>query len=228
MTALLAEGLDGNDISRFGYRSERWNFVEGEAMSGIIAKLNKEQNRYIISTVTSRVVWKTLVFYPGATLVRVTDLSWRPDGLTLFFFGLRGQYRRLDGSRRFIQYLNEKVPLKLNAGNVADYLRFYSFFVHSGGRPFLLAETTDDLGLFSAPLTDGQKNKITQSLKPVTLQGEDPEQGFIVTATVRYADSLFDCEFNVTPGGLVKMVRDKQIEADLPELSGELLAPAWG
>ena len=73
MTGLIAEGLDLSDVATYGYRSERWNFVEGEALVGIVAKLNKEQNRYVISTTNSRLVWRTLLFYPGATLVRVTD-----------------------------------------------------------------------------------------------------------------------------------------------------------
>jgi hypothetical protein len=228
MSTLIAEGLDPSDIATFGYRSERWNFVEGEAMTGIIAKLNKEQNRYVLSTGTARVVWKTLAFYPGATLVRVTDLAWRPAGLTLYFVGMRGNYKRLDGSRRFIQFLNEKVPLKLTTANVVDYLKFYSFFVHSHGRPFLLAEKPEDLGHFQSALSPEKLASLTDLLKPVTLASESPE-AYTLTATVRYADGLYACEFQVTPTGLVRMTKDEELPAGLPKLAAQPdLAPAWG
>lgn len=227
MSALIAEGLDPADIVTFGYRSERWNFVEGEAMTGIIAKLNKEQNRYVLSTGSARVVWKTLAFYPGATLVRVTDLAWRPFGLTLYFVGVRGNYKRLDGSRRFIQFLNEKIPLKLTSANVIDYLKFYSFFVHSHGRPFLLAEKPEDMGHFEPALSADKLTSLATLLKPVALVSETPE-AFTLSATVRYADGLFACEFTVTPTGVVRMTKDEEIQAGLPSLESQPnIAAAW-
>lgn len=227
MAGLMAEGLDFSDVATFGYRSERWNFVEGEALVGIVAKLNKEQNRYVISTTNSRLVWRTLLFYPGATLVRVTDLSWRPHGLTMYFIGLRGQYRRLDGARRFIHFLNEKIPLKLTAQNIIDYLRFYCFFVRWQGRPFLLIEQPEDLGHFTPALTDSQIAEIIPHLSPITVISEDPVEGYALSATLRYSDSLFACTFMVTPKGHVRMLTESELPVKLPVDTGADLAKAW-
>ncbi len=227
MTGLIAEGMDFADVATYGYRTDRWNFVEGEALAGIVAKLNKEQNRYVISSTNSRVVWRTLLFYPGATLVRVTDLSWRPHGLSLYFIGLRGQYRRLDGARRFIHFLNEKIPLKLTAQNVIDYLRFYCFFVRWQSRPFLLVEQIDDLGSFSPPLDPSLVAQIQPHLKSVTILKEDSEAGFEIAATVRYSTSLFDCVFAVNPKGHVRMLSETEIPVELPVASDIAVAKAW-
>lgn len=227
MSALLPDGLDLNDVAAFGYRSDRWNFVEGEALTGIVSKLNKEQNRYVISTNNSRVVWRTLLFYPGATLVRVTDLTWRPHGVPLYFVGLRGQYRRLDGSRRFLQFLNDKIPLKLTPQVVSEYLRFYCFFVRSNGRPFVLAEKPEDLGLFDPALTPDQLETVTAALRPIAVTGENPATGFEVSAIVRFSNMLFDCTFQISQQGHVRMTSDREIPLNLPAPSGLNIARVW-
>jgi hypothetical protein len=227
MPGLIAEGLDPADVITFGYRSERWNFVEGEAAVGILSKLNKEQSRYVLSLSSARVVWRTLLFYPGATLVRVTDLLWRPQALTLYFVGLRGQYRRLDGSRRFIQFMNEKFPLKLTALNVLDYLRFYCYFVRSHGRPFLLVEKPEDLGLFEPAPKPEQLIALASVLRPAKLEKEDPATGYDISAMVRYAEGLFDCRFNVSPQGTVKLLSEQLVGEPLPVVTGAQAAGAW-
>lgn len=227
MADLQTDGFDLNDVAAFGYRSDRWNFVEGEALAGIVSKLNKEQNRYVISTTNSRVVWRTLLFYPGATLVRVTDLAWRPHGVPLYFVGLRGQYRRLDGSRRFLQFLNDKIPLKLTTQVATEYLRFYCFFVRSEGRPFILAEKPEDLGLFDPPLKPEQQEAVAAVLRPIALLKEDPATGFEMSAIVRFSNTLFDCVFKVSPQGHVRMTSDRELPLNLPPVSGLNAATVW-
>ncbi len=227
MAGLLAEGFDLADVAAYGYRSDRWNFVEGEALTGIVSKLNKEQNRYVISGTNSRVVWRTLLFYPGATLVRVTDFSWRPHGVPLYFVGLRGQYRRLDGSRRFLQFLNDKIPLKLSAQVAIEYLRFYCFFVRAEGRPFILAEKPEDLGLFDPPLKPDQQAAVEAALRPIAIVKEDPATGFEMSAIVRFSHTLFDCTFQISPQGHVRMTSDRELPLNLPPVSGFSAAKVW-
>lgn len=233
MSTQPVEGLNLADTATYGYRAERWNFVEGEALAGIVVKLNKEQNRYVINPATSRVVWRTLPFYPGATLLRVTDLSWRPFGLTSFFVGLRGDYRRMDGARRFIRFLNEKLPLKLSPQNVVDYLRFYSFFVRDSGRPFLLVEKAEDLGEFEPAATPEQIATFSQHLAPITLTNAEsvaasPAQDFLLTATVRFASALFAATFSVSRAGAVKMIECRALDdAALPLSKAIDTAPVW-
>ena len=227
MTVLYPEGLNLQDVATFGYKSDRWNFVEGEALNGMIAKLNKEQNRYVISPNASRVMWRTLPFYAGATLVRVTDLLWRPAGLTTYFIGFRGQYRRMDGSRHFIQFLNDKLPIKLTAQNVLEYLRFYCFFVRHRGRPFLLVEKLDDLGtLAGQPLTAAQSDAISALLAPLALLTAENNL-FTISAIVRYGEVLFKCTFSITAAGAVQMVEEQEIYQGLAMPTGVDVAPAW-
>lgn len=224
---LAAEGLDPADVATYGYRSERWNFVEGEALNGIVSKLNKDQNRYVINAAASRVVWRTLMFYPGATLVRVTDLSWLPKPITLYFVGVRGQYRRMDGSRRFLSFLNESMPLKISAQNVAEYLRFFCFFVRYRGRPFILVETPDDLGLCEPALLPDQIKKTAPFLKPITITSDKGAEGYELSATVRYHDMLFEANFAVSGKGHVQMLSDNIAGVYLPVPQDAEAAPAW-
>jgi hypothetical protein len=219
-------GLNLTDVATYGYKNDRWNFVDGEAQSGIINKLNKEQNRYVINPVVSRVVWRTLPFYTGATLVRVTDLSWQPNGLTTYFLGFRGQYRRIDGSRQFISFLNTHIPLKLTPQNVVDYLKFYCFFVRYRSRPFILVETVDDIGECDPPLTDEQLSLIKSELHPISFEvHEGPE--YILGAVLRYNDMLFEAKFKVLENGQVRMEDDQILGILLPVPTGPDAAPAW-
>lgn len=221
------EQADLTDIATYGYRNERWNFVEGEAQVGIINKLNKEQNRYVINAQTSRVVWRTLTFYTGATLVRVVDYSWSPHGLAMYFFGLRGQYRRMDGSRHLLSFLNEQIPLKLTAQNVPEYLKFFCFFVRYHGRPFILVEHPDDIGYCEPPLTPAQSAALSPHLHPITLLADRGDAGYLLKATVRYSDMLFDAEFEVLPNGQVQMLQDSVTGTFIPVPNGVDAAPAW-
>ena len=221
------DGFNLQDVATYGYRGERWNFVEGEALAGIVQKLNKEQNRYAINPATTRLVWRTLPFYMGATLVRTTDMSWRPFGITSFFIGVRGQYRRMDGSKKLIEHINERMPLKLTAQNVAEYLRFYCFFVRAHGRPFIIVEAIEDIGLCEPPLNEAQIARITPELHPITLVADKGPEGFSLSATIRYNDMLFSCIFNITQRGQVSMVEDHVQGVYVPIGPAHSVAAAW-
>jgi hypothetical protein len=222
----MIDGLNLTDVATYGYKSERWNFVEGEAQAGIISKLNKEQNRYVLNSNTCRVVWRTLPFYAGATLVRVIDLSWRPLGLTSYFLGFRGQYRRVDGTRQLITFLNTNIPIRLNSQNVIDYLKFYCFFVRYRGRPFILVETVDDIGQCIPPLSPEQISSVKSALYPVMLHNPDGPE-FRLSGIIRYNDMLFETKFTVSPNGQVSINEDHILGVLLPVPTGPEAAPAW-
>ena len=226
----LSEDIQKLDVATFGYASDRWNFVEGEASTGIISKLNKEQNRYVLSATHSRVVWRTLLFYPGATLVRVTDLSWRPAPRTFYYIGLRGQYRRMNGILSFIEFLNTNIPLKLTEQTAFEYLRFYCFFLRHHGRPFILVEKIEDLGLVAAPLADEHKNKLQSILHPAQVRTVDEPQGgtsFEVSVATRFSDSLFECRYRIDKHGRVSLLDDQELPVGLPPHQTPFTVPAW-
>ncbi len=211
MAVLHQEGLDYSDIATYGYRNDRWNFVEGEALSGIISKLNKEQNRYQLSPHQSRVVWRTLLFYPGATVVRVTDLSWRPTPKTFYFFGLRGQYRRLEGSKNFIQFLNEKLPLKLSEQTAIEYLKFYCFFLRFSGQPFILFEKLDDLGALHNHFSAAELERLRNHLHPFKIESNPAQAQLSVSTLLVHGENVYDCLFTLNAQGRVEMINHEHV-----------------
>lgn len=211
MAFLHQEGLDYSDIPTYGYRNDRWNFVEGEALSGIVSKLNKEQNRYQLSPHQSRVVWRTLLFYPGATVVRVTDLSWRPAPKTFYFFGLRGQYRRLDGSIDFIHFLNEKLPIKLSEQTAIEYLKFYCFFLRFGGQPFILFEKLDDLGTLRNHFSASALERLQNHLHPFKIESNSAQAQLSVSALLIHGGNVYNCIFSLNAQGRVQMINHEHI-----------------
>ena len=113
------------------YDEENWNAVEGEEKVGFLEKVNPIGNKHKVSPQTTQVHWRTLDFYKGLALIRVSDSLWPNKKLRIYYlveFNSDSLYR-LNGTSPPIHEVNGKGFINITEANVLEYLRFFCFFV---------------------------------------------------------------------------------------------------
>lgn len=164
-----------------------------------------------------------LPFYDGARIVR---LSPRPNGRihpTRYWIDKEGDLYRLNGTSPPIHELNAKLPLRIDASNVADYLKFFCFFVRGEEGPFFIFDHLN-LADMSEDVTEEDAKLIADHVRPSWLIGER-EKGFDIAAPVYYSDALFAAYFYVQRSGMIEMKDDFPLVVDLP---GRIHRPIQG
>ena len=116
-------------------------------------------------------------------------------------------YLRLDGTSPPIHRTNAQVGIRLDDGNVADYLRFFCFFVRGDDGPFLIVESMDQPEIPKG-LTTKERRRLRRHLRPLVLWGRNDDGRFRLTGDVYYSNAVFLADFLVDPGGVVDMVSE--------------------
>lgn len=197
------------------YNDDKWAPVEGEYLQGFLDQINPIDGKYKVSGQTSKVAWRQLPFYDNVVLVRVQDSLWTPNHLTIFYLTEQGNLFRLNGTSPPIHEVNAKAPVKITEDNVLEYLRFFCFFVRGEEGPFLIAEDMNnpDMPKNMDPKT---KSVIEGTVRPATYEGKNEQGFFLCDAVVFYSNALFIANFAIQPSGMIEMLDDEPIAADLP------------
>jgi hypothetical protein len=197
------------------YNDDNWAPVEGEYLQGFLDQINPIDGKYKVSAQTSKVSWRQLPFYDNVVLVRVQDPMWSPGHLTIFYLTEQGNLFRLNGTSPPIHEVNAKAPVKITEENVLDYLKFFCFFVRGEEGPFLIAE---DMNNPDMPKNIDPKTRsvIEGTVRPATYEGKNEQGFFLCDAVVFYSNALFIANFAIQPSGMIEMLEDEPIAADLP------------
>jgi hypothetical protein len=123
----------------------------------------------------------------------------------------------INGSNEPIYALNERAPLQLNDGTVADYVRFFFSNVRGRHGRFLITETVDDIQWREEPPPAARK-AIGKILVPLTVTGRDPDGGFRLAACMMFKDSLFKAAVTVRRDGIVSLSDEELLIEDMPVL----------
>jgi hypothetical protein len=197
------------------YDDNNWNSVTGEELQGLLDQINPIDGRYRTSAQSTQVAWRTLPFYEQVVLVRVKDPSWSPKNLVIYYLTMQGQLYRLNGTSPPIHEVNAAAPVRITEENVLDYLRFFCFFVRGEEGPFLIAEDVDAPDMPKA--TDERtRSVIAGTIRPASYEGTNPAGHMLCDAVVFYSNALFLANFAVQPSGMIEMINDEPIAADLP------------
>lgn len=197
------------------YEDNNWNAVTGDELEGFLAQVNPIDGKYQANSKTTEVGWRALPFYDNVVMIRLRDRTWGKPKLSIYYLTDQGTLFRLNGTSPPIHEVNAKAPIKVSEQNVLEYLRFFCFFVRGEEGPFLIAESMDDPYM---PQTDDAKTKavIEGTVRPASYEGKN-EQGYLMCdAVVYYSNALFIATFAVQPGGMIEMLNDEPIAADLP------------
>lgn len=196
------------------YDDNNWNQVTGEELAGFLEQVNPIDGKFK-TTPGTQVAWRQLPFYERVVLIRVTDPGWTPKKLRIYYLTLDGNLYRLNGTSPPIHEVNAAAPVQINESNIIEYLRFFCFFVRGEEGPFLIAE---DMKNPDMPQDmDAQTRAVVEgTIRPASFEGKNEQGFFLCDGVVFYSNALFIANFAVQPGGMIEMLDDEPIAADLP------------
>ncbi len=197
------------------YIDDKWTPVQGEELEGFLGQIDPVGGKYKVKSDTTEVQWRMLPFYDQVALIRVKDPAWTPRNLFIYYLTDKGNLYWLNGTSPPIHEVNAKAPIKVTEENVLDYLRFFCFFVRGEEGPFLIAESMDDPYL-PTDLDDKTRMVIEGTVRDASFEGMNEQGHFLCDAVVYYSNALFIANFAVQPSGMIEMLDDEPIAADLP------------
>jgi len=156
-----------------------------------------------------------LPWYETVKLLRIVDPAWANDRLVLYYLTDGSSLTRLNGTSPPLHETNAKAPIQLSEAHVLDYLRFFCFFVRGEEGPFYLAERLDDPIIRDAA-GDPPAAALTQFIRPAEYLGRNEAGHFVCKGVVYYSNALFEAQFVIQPSGMVEMLDDEPVAADLP------------
>lgn len=152
-----------------------------------------------------------LPFHPNVPLVDICPRSASATG-RLCFLIQSGLLYRLNGTSPPIHEVNAKEMPDLNQETVLYYLAFFCFFVRSEDGPFLIVDRLENE--FLPDLAD-KRNEVDMVYRPPRVWGRDKKGNWLISALVYYADAVFVADFSVQPSGMIEMLDDSLVAADL-------------
>jgi|ERR1041384_3488212 hypothetical protein len=200
-----------------------WTVCDQNFRETVTAQLNLVDDKYQVSQST-QIETCPLDWYENYQLLRLTDAAWNNDRLRLYYLiGPTADLFRLIGTSPAIHEVNAKAPIKLTRQNVLSYVVFFCYFVHGEEGPFYVLESMDD------PILDSFRSLTVDPLlletafaviegtaKRATLTEVTADGNYECQAVVFYSNALFEVRFVVYPTGMVEMLEDDPIAADMP------------
>jgi hypothetical protein len=197
------------------YNDNNWNAVTGDELTGFLEQINPIDGKYRVSAESTKVEWRQLPFYERVALIRVHDPNWVNKKLNIYYLTDQGNLFRLNGTSPPIHEVNAKAPVKVNDSNVLEYLRFFCFFVRGEEGPFYIAESMEDPNM-PKEMDDTTRSVIEGTIRPASFEGMNEQGHFLCDAVVFYANALFIANFAIQPSGMIEMLDDEPIAAELP------------
>jgi len=197
------------------YQDNNWNAVEGEELAGFLEQINPIDGKYHVKAESTQVEWRMLPFYDQVALIRVKDPNWTNPKLNIYYLTDQGNLFRLNGTSPPIHEVNAKAPIKVTEENVLEYLRFFCFFVRGEEGPFYVAESMEDSNM-PTEMDETTRSVIEGTIRPATFEGVNEQGHYLCDAVVFYSNALFIANFAVQPTGMIEMLDDEPIAADLP------------
>lgn len=197
------------------YNDDNWNSVTGDELAGFLDQINPIDGKHKVSAETTQVAWRMLPFYDSIALVRVQDPNWLNKKLTVYYLTDQGNLFRLNGTSPPIHEVNAKAPIKVTEENVLEYLRFFCFFVRGEEGPFYIAETMEDPNI-PTEMDDTTRSVVEGTVREANYEGKNEQGHYLCDAVVFYSNALFIANFAVQPSGMIEMLDDEPIAADLP------------
>ena len=198
------------------FEQYKWQKVQGPQLEPFLKLINPIQQKHIVSVEGGDVAWCQLPFYTSIGLVRVDDRTWPPGTGPFWFLAKQGRMFLLDGSSAPIHDANEADPVKITEENTLDYLKFFCYFVHGDEGPFLIVEDIDHPALDKNKLEPATKKIIEDAIRPAAFEGKTAEGAYEASAMVLYGNALFSARFSMTESGMIEMIDDEPVAADLP------------
>ncbi len=196
------------------YEDNNWNPVTGVELDGFLSQINPVDQQLKTSAESTTVEWRAMPWYDSVAMIRVRDPNWSPKNMTVYYLTDQGTLYRLNGTSPPIHDINKKAPIKITDENVLEYLRFFCFFVRGEEGPFLISEDINDPNM-PKDMDDKMRTVIGGAIRPASYEGKNEQGHWLCDAVVFYSNALFIANFAVHPTGMIEMMDDEPIAADL-------------
>jgi len=197
------------------YQDDNWTPVEGDELTGFLEQIDPIDGKHKVAAASTKVSWRMLPFYENVALIQVQDPNWVNKKLTIYYLTDQGNLFRLNGTSPPIHEVNAKAPIKVTEENVLEYLKFFCFFVRGEEGPFYIAEDMSDPNM-PADMDANTKSVVEGTIRPASFEGMNDQGHYLCDAVVFYSNALFIANFAVQPSGMIEMLDDEPIAADLP------------
>lgn len=192
-------------------------------MSAIFSSADKENQALItrINALIGRPFFKEgkyavskdlLPFYSETSLVKVINFATLPN-TSKTFISSPSSLLKLDGTQEAIKEANDTFGLFLTKENVIRYASFFFSMLQTPDGKFKLIETVEDIP-FSSAIEDELLHSLSELISPPTVKQE--EDGFLITASILYGQTLYDAEVTVSKTGTVEIRNEEPVYDDLP------------
>jgi ankyrin repeat protein len=206
--------LTGSPDENYGnFAKVSWQLTDPDTSKALTSQLNPVYGIYPLEYPRTQVWSSCLSFYENVVFLRVRDPHWEIANLFTYFLMDKGNLYPLNGTSLPVHEVNLRAPIRLNETNVLDYLRFFCFFVRGEGGPFYFVERLDDPFIPDHPVI---RQILSGTIRAATLEGVNEHGFFMCDAVVYYSNALFLANFMVQPSGMIEMLEDEPIAADLP------------
>jgi ankyrin repeat protein len=193
-----------------------WHDMSGEELGGFLELVSPIDGKWPVVPPTTVARWRKLPWYDDIVLVRVQNAELATQKVHILYLrDSEGNLFRLNGTSPAIHEVNRKAPIKLSARNVLDYLRFFTYFVRGEEGPFYIAEDAADPLL--PQFRDFTARSVLEGIvRPAAFAGIDERGNYLCSAVISYSNALFIANFSIQPTGMIEMLDDEPIAADLP------------
>ncbi|MEO3414469.1 tetratricopeptide repeat protein [Roseovarius sp. CAU 1744] len=192
-----------------------WHTLEGDAFNGMLDTITAGVPGFDVSEV-SYIRSTRLSFYDDGYLVEM-QLGVGDQARLIAFLVTNGDsVFRLSGTSPPIHEANAKTPIVLNTQEqVAAYLRFFTHYVNGDEGSFSIVESTADIP-FSETAGEEEFDRAQAVMRPFAIwpHPENPEL-WQASGTVYYGRALFHAIFELQRTGLIEMLNDQPVIADL-------------
>lgn len=193
-----------------------WDTIEGRQLIKRVLSIDGQPE--LQGATIHRVRELPLAFYDDGALVEVEYTNAEGENHLTTWMVVRGDVVPLRGASTHIHETNRNAPIRLTTRQQAlSYLRFFTSYLEGGsGSVFRIVEYAEELH-WKAGAPDDVRASVSDVLRPLVVW-EDPAKAghWRATATLHYENAVFWAEFSVEPDGMVHMIDDAPVAADLP------------
>lgn len=207
----------------FSFDDDAWRVLEDPAELGLgdlFSEISPVDGRIQADPETTRLRARALPFYETAQLLELTDPNW-PERLRVCYLIDRGNLFRLNGTSPPIHEVNAKAPIRIDTANVLFYLTFFCFFVRGEEGPFFVVDSLDNALLPNqiADYSDAkrQNRSVRDIFREPRYLGLTESGHHMVSSLIYYSNAVFFADFAIQPTGMIEMVDDMPLIADLPD-----------
>ena len=183
----------------------KWELCPPDVAKAALKRMQDELPMFFADTTLKGARWTALSFYKTFRLIEVTidhkgtvEKAFLLDGkaITWWLAGVTGP----------LHYVNMEESLDLPEDKVADYLRFFCYFLRAEEGAFAILESPDEI----TALTPGDERLVParEGCKPLVVREKDDSGRYLLDAAIAYGNVRAAAVFGVAPGGEVEMVDD--------------------